>query len=79
MFYGVAVDADITTNRIHRFCKQMTLSQRSQRLLNGLLLVNEGNYGESPTHIRAAESDNRPLCLCAWSFNDSQNLKRSLH
>ena len=52
MFYGVAADADITKNRVHRFCEHMTFSQRSLKLLHGSLVVNEGNWGESPPPIR---------------------------
>ena len=52
MFYGVAADADITKNRIHRFCEHMTFDQRSQKLLHGSLEVNEGNWGKSPPPIR---------------------------
>ena len=52
MFYGVAADADITKNRIHRFCEHMTFDQRSQKLFHGSLVVNEGNWDESPSAIR---------------------------
>jgi len=52
MFYGVAPDADITRARVHRFCEQMTFDQRSQKLLNGSLVLNEGSWGESPPPIR---------------------------
>ena len=52
MFYGVAADADITKNRIHRFCEHMTFDERSQKLLHGSLVVNEGNWGESPPPVR---------------------------
>jgi len=52
MFYGVAPDAIINEARVHRFCEQMTFDQRAQKLLHGSLVVNEGNWGESPPPIR---------------------------
>ena len=47
MFYGVAADAEITKNRVHRFCEHMTFSQRSQKLLHGSSVVNGPGCFES--------------------------------
>ena len=47
MFYGVAADAEITKNRVHRFCEHMTFSQRSQKLLHGPSVVNGPGCFES--------------------------------
>jgi len=62
MFYGVSPDADINKDRVHRFCEQMTFDQRAQKLLHGSLVINEGNWGQSPPPIRLAKGYDIPIC-----------------
>jgi len=73
MFYGVAPNADITRARVHRFCEQMTFDKRSQKLLHGSLVVNEGSWGKSPPPIRLMKGYGSPIDL----FLNNRKRKRS--